>query len=105
MRILTFPRSTDGAPSILPSIGSDDWKVNNKLTLNLGLRYDMPIPVTEQRKPHVLCGPNPRRTLGRAAFPALTSSKAAGTGRLGGSSPQSIFKKAFGPRVGARLFG
>jgi hypothetical protein len=78
---------------------ADDWKLNTKLTANLGLRYDMPIPVTEahDRMSYVdPTLPNP----GAGGRPGAYVFEGSGTGRLGGNSPQSIFKKAFGPRVG-----
>ena len=40
--------------------------------------------------------PNP----GAGGLPGAYVFEGSGTGRLGGNSPQSIFKKAFGPRVG-----
>ena len=40
--------------------------------------------------------PNP----GAGGLPGAYVFEGSGTGRLGGSSPQSVFKKAFGPRVG-----
>ncbi len=59
----------------------------------------MPIPVTEAHDRMSYVDPtlaNP----GAGGLPGAYVFEGSGTGRLGGSSPQSIFKKAFGPRVG-----
>ena len=48
MRISDIPQVNGFRAKYLAFFAADDWKVNNKLTVNLGLRYDMPIPVTEQ---------------------------------------------------------
>src|ERR1017187_3266179 len=96
---IVIPQVNGFRAKYLAFYGSDDWKLNNKLTLNLGLRYDMPIPVTEQANRMSYVDPtlaNP----GAGGIPGAYVFEGSGTGRLGGSSPQSIFKKAFGPRVG-----
>ena len=96
---ISIPQINGWRAKYLAFFASDDWKVNPKLTLNLGLRYDMPIPVTEahDRMSYVdPTLPNP----GAGNLPGAYVFEGSGAGRLGGSSPQSIFKKAFGPRVG-----
>ncbi|MGD0889924.1 MAG: TonB-dependent receptor [Terracidiphilus sp.] len=96
---IDIPQINGWRAKYLAFFGADDWKVNNKLTLNLGLRYDMPIPVTEAQNRMSYVDPtlaNP----GAGGLPGAYVFEGSGTGRLGGDSPQSIFKKAFGPRVG-----
>jgi outer membrane receptor protein involved in Fe transport len=96
---ISIPQINGWRAKYLAFYGSDDWKVDDKLTLNLGLRYDMPIPVTEAHNRMSYVDPtlaNP----GAGGLPGAYVFEGSGTGRLGGSSPQSIFKKAFGPRVG-----
>jgi len=96
---IDIPQIDGWRAKYLAFFGSDDWKVNDKLTVNLGLRYDMPIPVKEAHDQMSFVDPtlaNP----GAGGLPGAYVFEGSGTGRLGGSSPQSIFKKAFGPRVG-----
>jgi hypothetical protein len=96
---IVIPQVNGFRAKYLAFFAADDWKIDNKLTVNLGLRYDMPIPVTEQANRMSYVDPtlaNP----GAGGLPGAYVFEGSGTGRLGGSSPQSIFKKAFGPRVG-----
>jgi hypothetical protein len=96
---IVIPQVNGFRAKYLAFFAADDWKVDNKLTLNLGLRFDMPIPVTEQANRMSYVDPtlpNP----GAGGLPGAYVFEGSGTGRLGGSSPQTIFKKAFGPRVG-----
>jgi len=96
---IVIPQVNGFRAKYLAFFAADDWKVDNKLTVNLGLRYDMPIPVTEQADRMSYVDPtlaNP----GAGGIPGAYVFEGSGTGRLGGNSPQSIFKKAFGPRVG-----
>jgi hypothetical protein len=96
---IDIPQINGWRAKYLAFFAADDWKVNNKLTVNLGLRYDMPIPVTEAQNRMSYVNPtlpNP----GAGGLPGAYVFEGSGAGRLGGSSPQSIFKKAFGPRLG-----
>jgi len=77
----------------------DDWKLDPKLTLNLGLRYEIQKPVYETLDRTSQVNPtlaNP----GAGGLPGALEYQGTGTGRDGRQSPQSTFKNAFGPRVG-----
>src|ERR1017187_6870928 len=96
---ISIPQANGWRAKYVAVFAADDWKINSKLTVNLGLRYDIPIPVTEGQNRVSFVDPtlaNP----GAGGRPGAYGFEGSGTGRLGGSTPQSIFKKAFGPRVG-----
>jgi hypothetical protein len=97
---IDIPQINGWRAKYLAFFAADDWKVDNKLSVNLGLRYDMPIPVTEAQNRMSYVDPTLANS-GAGGIPGAYVFEGSGTGRLGGDSPQSIFKKAFGPRVGA----
>lgn len=76
----------------------DDWKVTNKLTLNLGLRYDFYPSVTEIHNAESFFNPtlaNPVTGINGAL--QFTGS---GSGTCNCSTPVNNYHKNFGPRLG-----
>ena len=79
--------------------GQDDWKLSPKLTMNAGLRYEIPDPVEE-----VQCRtsqvnftlPNP----GADNLPGAMEFQGSGTGRDGRCSPMNHYWGSWGPRLG-----
>lgn len=77
----------------------DDWKVSNRLTVNLGLRYEIPEPVYETLDRTSQVNPTLQNP-GADNLPGAMQYQGTGIGRDGRRSPQDTFYKSFGPRVG-----
>jgi len=79
----------------------DTWKATQKLSLNYGLRWDLALPVTEKHNILSFFNPNGANPaaggrLGNLAF----AGDEWGSPSYGKPYPESVFKKAFAPRVG-----
>ena len=76
----------------------DNWKVTNKLTLDLGLRYDFFPTLTEVHNAMSYFDPNlPNPVTGLKGALQFTGS---GTGTCNCNTPVNNYFKNFGPRVG-----
>jgi hypothetical protein len=76
----------------------DDIKLSNKLTLNLGLRYDLMLPYTMTQNNNVFLAPNtPNPAAGNVLGAATEYGNCTG---CAGYNQIQIHKAYFGPRVG-----
>jgi hypothetical protein len=96
---IALPETLGWRSKYLAGFVTDDWKINRKLTANLGFRYEVTLPTVEahnQLSYLDLTLPNPGAggLLGAYAFAGD------GAGRTGQRTPQSTFFKSVGPRVG-----
>ena len=89
-----FARGIDGKSFNL--YAQDTYKVNSRLTLNYGLRYDMPSPYTEIHNRQTLFIPGRQSTVIPTAPKGLLYPGDSGV--PGGLIP--TFRKGFAPRVG-----
>ncbi len=80
----------------LNGYAQDAYRVNSRLTLNLGLRYELPFPYTEVQNRQTLFIPGRQSTVVPSAPAGLLYPGDAGV--PGGLIP--TFKKGFAPRVG-----
>ena len=77
----------------------DDIKINNKLTVNVGMRYDLPFPRLEERRQNSNFNPSIPNPAAGGILGALEFA-GTGPGRSGRDILQYVRKNGFGPRLG-----
>ncbi|HEY1803412.1 MAG TPA: carboxypeptidase regulatory-like domain-containing protein, partial [Terracidiphilus sp.] len=97
--IIALPQIVGWRVKYYAGFVQDDWKVNSKLTANLGFRYEVPTPVTEAQGKESFVDPtlpNP----GAGGRPGAYVFLGTGQGRLGTNTWQNTFHDSYGPRLG-----
>jgi hypothetical protein len=97
---LSLPFLVDGPRSqSVAFYFQDDWKVSSKLTMNLGVRWDIPTPFYENQSR--MSGLNPTMpNPGADGYPGAFVVLGNGPGRTGQKSFGSTYYKQFAPRLG-----
>lgn len=97
---LTIPLLTPGTRSqTVAFYFQDDWKVSPKLTLNLGVRWDIPTPIHEVVSR--MSGLDPTKpNPGADGYPGAFVVLGDGPGRTGADNFAKTYYKQFGPRIG-----
>lgn len=94
-----LPEVLDWRVKYYAAFVQDDWKINPKLTANLGMRWEISTPVTEAHDKMSFMDPtvpNP----GAGGLPGAYVFAGNGAGRLNSNTPQNSFENAYGPRLG-----
>jgi hypothetical protein len=96
---IDLPASVGMRSKYYASYLKDDWKVNDKVTVNLGFRYEIPVSIREAHDQVSYLDmnlPNP----GAGGLPGAMVFLGNGPGRNGLISPVTTFHDSFGPRIG-----
>lgn len=96
---ISTPLNVGSARPYYAAFVQDDLRLNSRLTLNLGLRFDLDLPPREQydrASIFDLATPNP----GAGGRPGALLFLGEGTGRTGNRTYEATYYRAFAPRVG-----
>jgi hypothetical protein len=103
--VAQVPAQTAGKQAYRALYVNDNWRVTNKLTLNLGLRYELQGPWSERYNRLTYWDPNAANATvtgcnGTPGSPCLGDALLVNTGRNSSENNLPLDKKEFSPRVG-----